>query len=167
MNSACEAPAPPADDPFENPRSIGLVLRFGQFRFLDLGDLSGAPLFTLLCPRSLIGPVDLYLVPHHGGRDAAFPATFAGLRPRAAIVNNGPVKGGSPEVFAALRRAPGLEAAWQLHASMNRGAMNLTESQIANLDETTAHWIKASAKESGAFTVTNGRTSVMKAFEAR
>ena len=164
VNTECEATAPPADDPFENPRSIGMVLRFGQFRFLDLGDLTGTPLFALLCPRSLIGQVDLYLVPHHGWRDAAYPATFAGLRPRVAIVNNGAVKGGSPETFAALRRAPGLKGAWQLHRSMHEGAMNLEESQIANLDETTGHWIKVSATESGAFAVTNRRTGVTKAY---
>jgi competence protein ComEC len=162
VNAACEATAMPPDDPFENPRSIGFVMQFGRFRFLDLGDLSGTPLFALLCPSSLIGPVDLYLVPHHGGRDVAYLATFAGLRSRVAIVNNGAVKGGSPEIFAALRRAAGLEAAWQLHTSMN-GA-NLPESHIANLDETTAHWIKVSAQESGAFTVTNGRTGIAETF---
>ena len=162
VNAQCEATAPPPDDPFENPRSIGFVMQFGRFRFLDLGDLSGTPLFALLCPSSLIGPVDLYLVPHHGGRDVAYRATFAGLRSRVAIVNNGVVKGGSPEIFAALRRAPGLDAAWQLHTSMNGG--NLSDSHIANLDETTAHWIKASAQESGAFTVTNGRTGITESF---
>ena len=164
VNAECQATAPPADERFENPRSIGFVMQFGLFRFLDLGDLSGSPLFALLCPRSLIGPVDLYLVPHHGGRDAAYPATFAALRPRAAVVNNGLVKGGSPEIFAALRHAPGLEAAWQLHASRN--GRNLPESQIANLNETTGHWIKASAQESGAFTVTNGRTRITETFAA-
>ena len=165
VNAECEATAPPPDDPFENPRSIGILLRFGRFRFLDVGDLTGTPLFALLCPRSLIGQVDLYLVPHHGWRDASYLATFAGLRPRVAIVNNAAVKGGSPETFATPRRAPGLEGAWQLHRSMQEGAMNLAESQIANLDETTGHWIKVSAKKSGAFTVTNRRTGVTKAYD--
>jgi hypothetical protein len=140
------------------------VLRFGRFRFLNLGDLSGAPLFSLVCPRSLIGAVDVYLVPHHGGRDATYPATFAALRPRVAIVNNGATKGGAPETFINLQRAPGLEAAWQLHTSMNEGAVNLPESQSANLDESTAHWIKVSAREDGSFTVTNGRTGVTTSF---
>jgi len=164
VNAACEGTAPPPDDPFENTRSIGIVLRFGRFRFLDLGDLSGTPLFTLLCPRNLIGKVDVYLVPHHGWRDAAYPATFAALRPRVAIVNNSALKGGSPETFDALRRAPGLEGAWQLHESMHEGVMNLPEGQIANLDETDGHWVKVSAKKSGAFTVTNGRTGITKTF---
>ena len=163
VNTKCEATAPPPDDPFENPRSIGIVLRFGQFRFLDLGDLTGTPLFALLCPRNLIGQVDLYLIPHHGWADASYPATFAGLRPRVAIVNNSAVKGGAPETIA-LRSAPGLEGAWQLHRSMLEGAMNLADSQIANLDETTGHWIKVSAEKSGAFAVTNRRTGVTKTF---
>ena len=164
-NAECEATAPPADDPFENPRSIGVLLRFGGFRFLNLGDLSGAPLFALVCPRSLIGRVDLFLVPHHGWRDASYPAIFAGLRPRVAIVNNSAVKGGSPETFDALRRARELKGAWQLHRSIHAGAINLAQSQIANLDETTWHWIKVSAQESGAFTVTNRRTGVTKAYK--
>lgn len=167
VTAGCPAAAPAANEVFENPRSTGFVLQFDRFLFLDLGDLSGAPLFALLCPKSLIGPVDLYLVPHHGGRDASYPATFAGLRPRVAIVNNGAAKGGSPEVFANLRRAPELEAAWQLHLSKNDGAVNLADSQIANLDETTAYWIKVSANRNGAFTVTNGRTGVAKVFAAR
>jgi competence protein ComEC len=167
VTPGCAAAAPPESDPFENPRSTGFVMRFGRFRFVDLGDLSGAPLFSLVCPRSLIGSVDLYLVPHHGGRDATYPATFAALRPRVAIVNNGAAKGGAAETFDNLRRAPGLEGAWQLHTSTNTGVVNLPESHSANLDETTAHWIKVSANEDGSFTVTNDRTGVTKSFAAR
>jgi beta-lactamase superfamily II metal-dependent hydrolase len=167
VTPGCPAAAPAAADPFENPRSTGFVLRFGRFRFLDLGDLSGAPLFSLVCPRTLIGSVDVYLVPHHGAADAAYPATFAALRPRVAVVNNGATKGGAPEAFDNLRRAPGLEGAWQLHTSLNTGVVNLPDSQHANLNETTAHWIKVSAREDGSFTVTNERTGVTMPFAAR
>ena len=66
------------------------MLQFGRFRFLDVGDLSGPPLYSLACPSDRIGPIDLYLVAHHGGPDAAEPATFAAFKPRAAMVNNGP-----------------------------------------------------------------------------
>jgi len=38
------------------------------------------------------------------------------------------------------------------------------KASIANLDETTGHWIKVSAKESRAFAVTNRRTGVTKAY---
>jgi len=166
-NPACEASAPPAQEPYENPRSTGFHLRFGAFRFIDLGDLSGPPLFALLCPSRLLGPADLYLVPHHGGPDVSYPATFAAVQPLVAIVNNGATKGGSPEVFAGLRRARGLQDVWQLHRSENQGAENFPDDRIANLDETTGHWIKAKANMDGSFTVTNGRTGVTKSYTAR
>ena len=105
----CTESALSPQEPNENPRSTGIRLQFGKFRFLDLGDLTGKPLFDLACPKDLIGPVDVYLVAHHGGADAADPATLAAFRPRVAIVNNGATKGGAPEMFASLRRSQGLE----------------------------------------------------------
>jgi len=164
INSACGAAGVPAQEPTENPRSTGFRLEFGQFRFLDVGDLSGEPLFALACPRNLLGPVDVYLVAHHGGPDAADPATFAAFAPRVAIVNNGATKGGSPELLALLHKLPALEDAWQLHRSTNEGAANFADDRIANLDETTAHWIHLRASEDGSFTVTNGRTRASKSY---
>ena len=76
----CAATAPPAQEIHENPRSTGFRLQFGRFRFLDLGDLSGDPLYALACPANLVGPVDVYLVAHHGGADAADPATLRRVR---------------------------------------------------------------------------------------
>jgi beta-lactamase superfamily II metal-dependent hydrolase len=157
-NAACGAAAQPAQEPNENPRSTGFRLQFDRFRFLDVGDLSGEPLFALACPTNLVGPVDLYLVAHHGGVDAADPATFAAFRPRVAIVNNGATKGGAPATFSTLRKAPGLEDVWQLHRSRNEGAENFADERIANLDETTSYWIKVRANRDGSFQVTNGRT---------
>lgn len=166
-NPACAAAARPAQEPHENPRSTGIVLQYGQFRFLDVGDLSGPPLFALACPANVIGAVDVYLVAHHGGVDAADPATFAAFQPRAAIVNNGATKGGAPETFATLHDVAGKTDAWQLHRSQNAGARNFADDRIANLDETTAHWIKVIANEDGSFQVINGRTGATKAYAAR
>jgi hypothetical protein len=142
-------------------------MRFGRFTFLDVGDLSGPPLFRLVCPNSLIGPTDVYLVAHHGGPDAADPATFAGFAPRVAILNNGKSKGGSPEVLAALNQARGLEDAWQLHRSLPPGPRFFKDDRVANLDETTAHWIKLSAKTDGSFVIANGRTNASKSYGPR
>jgi competence protein ComEC len=166
-NPACAATAPPAQEPSENPRSTGVLLRFGRFSFLDVGDLSGAPLFALVCPNNLIGPTDLYLVAHHGGADAGDRATFAAFAPRVAVLNNGEKKGGAPEVLAALHQANGLEDAWQLHRSLPPGPRFFTDDHIANLDDSTAHWLKVSAKADGSFVVTNGRTGTSKAYGAR
>ena len=166
-NPECGTTAPPAQEPTENPRSTGIHMRFGRFTFLDVGDLSGAPLFALACPKSLIGPTDVYLVAHHGGSDAGDRATFAAFAPRVAILNNGVTKGGSPEVLAALHQARGLEDAWQLHRSLPKGARYFDDDHIANLDESTAYWLKVSAKADGSFVVTNGRTGATKAYGPR
>jgi competence protein ComEC len=166
-NRACGPTAPAAQEPTENPRSTGVHLRFGRFTFLDVGDLSGQPLFSLVCPTNLIGPADLYLVAHHGGADAGDAASFAGIAPRVAILNNGSQKGGAPEVLAALHQARGLEDAWQLHRSLPPGPRFFNDDHVANLDESTAHWLKVSAKTDGSFVVTNGRTGAAKAFAPR
>jgi competence protein ComEC len=165
-NAACTGPGMAAQEPHENPRSTGVLIQYGRFRFLDLGDLSGPPLFALVCPNDLVGPVDVYLVAHHGGVDAAEPPTLQAFKPRVAIVNNGATKGGGPPTLAWLRRSPGVES-WQLHRSQNSGAENTTDDRIANLDETTAHWIKLQAREDGSFAVTNGRTGVTAHYAAR
>ena len=165
--ASCAATAPAAQEPHENPRSTGVRLQFGQFRFLDVGDLTGPPLYGLACPGNLVGPVDVYLVAHHGGVDAADPALFAAFRPRVSIVNNGAVKGGAPELLETLRTSPNAGDAYQLHRSENAGARNVADDRIANLDTSTAHWIKVSAKPDGSFTVVNGRTGAVKSYAPR
>ena len=156
-NRVCAESARAAQETTENPRSTGVLIQLGKFRFLDLGDLTGQPLFDLACPRDLIGPVDVYLVAHHGGADAADPATLAAFRPRVAILDNGARKGAGPEMLAALHRVQGLDT-WQLHRSVLAGAENFPEDRLANLDEQTAYWIKLTAKDDGSFRVMNGRT---------
>ncbi len=166
-NSACTATYPPPGDNLENPRSTGFHLRFGEFNFIDLGDLSGPPLYSLVCPENKLGPIDAYLVPHHGGKDVGHPSLITALRPRVAIVNNGETKGGDADTFAMLHGTPGLEDVWQLHRSRNQGVKNSAEDRIANLDETTGHWLKLSAGADGSFSVTNGRTGATKMYRRR
>ena len=134
--------------------------------FVDLGDLSGAPLFALVCPKSLLGPIDLYLVPHHGGADAAVSRDVrrgqAARRDRQQRRDEGrcagSVRGAAQPVSAST--------CWQLHRSRIPGAQNFADERIANLDESTAHWIKVSARDDGSFIVTNGRTGASKSFDA-
>jgi competence protein ComEC len=154
--SGCESPLPPLGEPNENPRSTGVLLTFGKFRFLDVGDLTGEPLRRLVCPTDTIGPVDVYLVAHHGNADAADAPTFEAFRPRVAVVDDGERKGGEPALLAMLHGMTAVDT-WQLHRSRAASA-NTADARIANLDETTSHWIKVSAHEDGSFTVTNART---------
>jgi competence protein ComEC len=163
-NARCGPTAVPPRDPLENPRSTGVVVTWGKFRFLDVGDLSGRPLFDLACPKSLIGPVDVYLVAHHGGPDVADPALFAAFEARVAIMNNGLTKGGAKTTYEALHHVTGLADVWQLHKSDAAGEQNFAPDHIANLDETTTHWIKLSANADGSFQVVNGRTGHGKSY---
>src|SRR5215831_18821340 len=141
-NAGCAATEIPPREGFENPRCTGFRLDFGEFRFADLGDLTGRPLWALFCPNDLLGPLDVYLLPHHGGPDAANPATLGAVLPRAAIVNNGATKGGAPETFTTLHNISPNPDVWQLHRSANPGAVNFADANIANLDESTSYWIK-------------------------
>ena len=166
-NPVCQDRATAARDPYENPRSTGVVIRYGKFRFLDVGDLSGEPLFSLACPKNMIGPVDAYLVAHHGGPDVADPATFAAFRPRVAIMNNGVNKGGARTTYQALHQVPGLEDVWQLHLSAEAGDSNFAPPSVANLDESTAHWIRLVARKDGSFRILNPRTGEWKEYTAR
>jgi len=167
-NPACAGAAVPSADSGENPRSLGIQIQFGQFTFLDLGDLPGAKLASLACPNNLLRQADVYLVPHHGNSDSAMPAVIGAVSPRVAILNNGATKGGYAEGFAALRTAAGIEDVWQLHRTRNAGAVNFPDAFIANLEEgekDEGAWLKVSADNTGAFTVTNGRTGVSKAYK--
>ncbi len=166
INAACPDHGIPSRDPHENPRSTGIVVRYGRFRFLDVGDLTGQPLFGLVCPKNMIGPVDVYLVAHHGGADAAGAETFAAFQPQVAIMNNGMTKGGAPATFQVLHHVAGLEDVWQLHASADAGGGNFPARYIANLDESTAHWIEILAHEDGSFRVHNSRTGEWKEYPA-
>ncbi|NQW04416.1 MAG: MBL fold metallo-hydrolase [Acidobacteria bacterium] len=164
--ASCLTAGIPAQESTENPRSTGFLLQFGRFRFLDVGDLTGEPLHQLSCPSDRLGPVDVYLVSHHGGADAAGPSIFSAIRPRVAILNNGATKGGAAPTLKTLQAIASTET-WQLHRSEATGAENAAAERIANLDTSTAHWIKISAYEDGSFVVTNPRTGATTQYPAR
>jgi competence protein ComEC len=167
-NPACEAFVRRPERPFdENSTSLGVSVRLGAFRFLDLGDLPWNKLGDLACPNNVLGEADAYLVSHHANNDSNVPAFLAGVRPRVAIVNNGAYKGGAVAALATLHATPALDV-WQLHRSRNEGAEDFPDTFIANLTQganDTAAWIKLSASEDGSFTVTNGRTGWTKNYE--
>lgn len=161
-NAACRGEGVAAQEKTENPNSTAVRLQYGRFRFLDLGDLSGPPLFALTCPANLIGESDVYLIAHHGGNDASDPSLYAAVKPLVAVFNNGTTKGAQGDTLATVKKL-GIDG-WQLHRTSNVGAENNPDDRIANLDETTSAWIKISAKDNGSFTVTNGRTGQSKSY---
>ena len=169
-NAVCATYEPRGGTNGENPRSLGFRLRYGAFRFIDLGDLVGPNLGRLACPNNMLGAADVYLVTHHANADTNVPAVLAALTPRVAIANNGPYKGGSPATWATLHQHPEIEGVWQLHKSLNDGADNFPDTFIANLDTGALDkgaWIKLSASDNGSFSVTNSRTGWTKIYNAR
>jgi len=170
-NAACAAYRPRiADDTLENPRSIGVRLRYGAFRFLDLGDLVWNLQGELVCPNNLVGEADVYLATHHANGDASVPAVLAALRPRVAIANNGIVKGGTAAGLSMLREMVGGDGVWQLHWSANNGVVNAPDAFVANLradDNDVGAWLKLEAAADGRFSVTNGRTGWTKTYDRR
>ena len=138
-NAACASFVPKdlsaVFDP-DNAQSVGFVMSYGRFRTIDLGDLTWSQEGELMCPANRIGPIDLYLVSHHGINQSNSAALVHGVQPRVAIMNNGTRKGGAVETFQTLETSPGLEDLWQLHWSYNvMIEHNAPGAFIANLDD--------------------------------
>ncbi len=168
-NALCATAERRETDPSENAQSIGLLISYGKFRMLDLGDLTWNKELDLACPDNKIGTVDVYLSTHHGMNLSGPPAIVHALEPVVAITNNGAKKGGSPEAWQIIRSSPGLEDIWQLHYAVEAGKENnAPDPFIANLTEKPhANWIKLSAHADGQFTVTNSRNGMTKTYESR
>ncbi|MGA8041715.1 MAG: MBL fold metallo-hydrolase [Terracidiphilus sp.] len=156
-------------DQTENPRSVGILLRYGKFRFLDMGDLTKAKEIPLVCPENLIGRVDLYLVNHHGFNQSNTRAFVDALHARVAIMNNGAHKAGSPEAWQTVHESPGLEDLWMLHtAEGSDAAHNSPAPMIANLKGgSDGAYLKVVAKADGSFSVMNSRTGMTKQYAAK
>jgi len=124
------------EDKTDNARSLGFLLSFGDFRFLDLGDLTWNIEYKLVAPSDKVGPVDVYQVTHHGADLSNNPVLLKTVKPHVAVMNNGPKKGGSAAVVADLRRLPELQAFYQLHKNAATGALENADADcIANPDE--------------------------------
>ena len=168
-NSYCGAEPAAASDSTENARSVGVLITYGHFRFLDLGDLTKKKEIEIACPNNLLGTVDLFLVTHHGADLSNPKALVWALHPRVAVIDNGPRKGSSPAAWQIVHDSPGLEDLWQLHyAAESDKDHNIAEERIANVKENCeGKYLKVTAEANGAFTVTNSRTGVQKTYSKK
>jgi beta-lactamase superfamily II metal-dependent hydrolase len=169
-NPLCAADRLRAPDPTENARSVGALIVFGNFRALDLGDLTWNKERELACPSNKIGTVDLYIVSHHGSDMSGSPAIVQAIHPRVAIMDNGARKGGSPAAWQTIHSSPGLEDIWQLHYSIAGGKdNNAPDTFIANTDEVgdQGNWIHVTVHPDGSFTVNNSRNKYSKTYAPR
>lgn len=139
------------EDKTDNANSLGMLLTFGGFRFFNGGDLTWNVENKLVCPKDLIGPVDLFQVNHHGVANSNNPAMVRALKPRVAVIDNGPKKGADPKTYATLKSIPDIEAIFQLHKNMSSSWNdNSASTYIANDEEKCqGEFIKVSVAPSG------------------
>jgi beta-lactamase superfamily II metal-dependent hydrolase len=128
----------------ENAQSVGMLITYGSFRMIDMGDLTWNKEKDLVCPLNRIGKVDLYLVSHHG-MDMS----------------------GSPQAWQDIHEAPGTPDIWQLHFAVGGGKEhNSADPFIANVDENCeGRWIRVDAQKDGAFKVYNSRNKYEKSYQ--
>jgi competence protein ComEC len=165
-NVYCASEKQPPDDKTENSRSLGVLISYGKFHFLDLGDLTEQRELELVCPNNLIGRVDLYLAAHHGGHPDNPDALVWALHPQVAVINNGPHKGGRPEAWQIIHDSPDLADIWQLHYAIESDKQhNSPDNLIANIDENSdGHFIEVSFEPNGDWTVKNSRNGYEKKY---
>lgn len=167
-NGLCEGAERKKPDPSENANSIGFLLTWNGFRFVDLGDLTWNKELELACPANAIGPVDVYLTTHHGLDQSNPPALVHALRPTIAVMNNGAKKGASPSAWKIIKSSPGLQDLWQLHFAMAGGSeTNSPDTFIANLQEQCAgNHLRITVAPNGEYTVFNSRNKHTKTYKA-
>jgi beta-lactamase superfamily II metal-dependent hydrolase len=164
-NPFCANATKKENDPTENARSVGFLLKFGEFRFLDLADLTWNKETEVACPLNKVGKVDLYLTNHHGLWASNNPALVHALDSKAIIMNNGDKKGGDAPAIDSMRAAPGLKNFWQLHYSIKAGKEhNVEDPYIANLTAPGGFHFEVTAKSDGHFTVLNQRNKFTKSY---
>ena len=154
-------------DPTENAQSVGMLITYGSFRMIDMGDLTWNKEKDLVCPVNKIGKVDLYLVSHHGMDMSGSPQWVHSLAPKVALMNNGARKGGSPQAWQDIHDAPGTPDIWQLHFAVGGGKEhNSADPFIANVDENCeGKWIRVDAQKDGVFKVYNSRNKYEKSYQ--
>ncbi len=120
----------------DNAQSIGMVIEYGKFRTINMGDFVYNLEGDLMCPNNPIGTIDLYLTSHHGTDQSGSAALVHALAPRVAVMHNGTRKGGALPVYQVLHTSPGLEDLWQLHYAYAGGLENNTPGVfIANIED--------------------------------
>ena len=174
----------------EDDHSLGSVITFGKFRTIHLGDLTLNRQFDLMCPNNRIGTVDLLLAARHGNVNGEF--LVHAINPRVVVTNNGTRKGAQPDAMKIFFSSPRVEDVWQVHFSQLSGQeytvpgmfiANVFDQQLEAMPVAPftpppqgqqappapehngrAYYLKISAEQDGAFTVTNTRNGFSKTY---
>jgi beta-lactamase superfamily II metal-dependent hydrolase len=138
VNGYARLNKPQPEDPSDNANSLGFLLSYGYFRFLDLGDLTWNLEYKLIAPNDKIGMIDVYQSTHHGIDQSNNPVLVKTVRPIVAVINNGPHKGGTPQLFNTLLETGSLQAIYEQHRNLDAAPPSDLQGKklfIANMDE--------------------------------
>ncbi len=158
------------EDKSDNANSVGFLLTFGGFKFFDGGDLTWNIENRLVCPRNLVGVIDVYQADHHGTDVSNNPTLLRALNPRVAVIDNGPRKGGDARVYATLTSLKEIEAVYQLHRNLRTNEKENTMSgYIANEEEACqGNFIKLSVEPgSKSYTVSIPAKQISRSYRTR
>jgi beta-lactamase superfamily II metal-dependent hydrolase len=182
----CEGVERRGIDDAEDAQSIGVLVTYGAFKFIYLGDLTWNESLDLFCPVNKVGTVDAYLITHHAqsfpaemgsyyfGLSSAPKTEVHALRPRVAFLSLGTNghRRGDARAMEAVQTSPGFEDLWQTDLVRSRGESkhNAPEQFIATITDIPGpplQTIKLSARSDGSFTVTNSRNGFSKHYPPR
>jgi competence protein ComEC len=158
------------EDKTDNANSVGVLLTFGRFKFFDGGDLSWNIEDRLVCPKNLIGAVDVYQVDHHGTDLSNNPSLVRALKARVAVIDAGPRKGAEARTFSTLKSVKETEAIYQLHRNVRTTDKdNAMSGYIANDEEACqGNFIKLSVDPTGkSYTVTIPAKQISRSYRTR
>lgn len=164
--SDCSSLPSSGSEPGENFRSIGVVASFGATRILSLGDGTRLLEGKLVCPVNKLGPIDLFVVSHHGASQSNSAQLLEAITPRVALLGNGARKGGDREVFETIAATPSKPALWQLHSALRSPEADRPSRYVANLGAgiDAGYSLKAMIWKDGRMRVTNVRNDYSESY---
>jgi beta-lactamase superfamily II metal-dependent hydrolase len=144
----------------ENPRSLGVLITYGRARVLSLADTTWNVENRLVCPRDLIGPVDLMFADNHGSDNSNSPPLLNTVQPRVVVFQNGPTKGAAAQSISTVLASARIHGVWQMHYAEQHPDVNAPPANIANLSgrEDIRYSLQIAVDRDGGLAFTNPRT---------
>jgi competence protein ComEC len=131
----CAGATEKAKDTSDNANSVVMLIELGNFQMFVGGDLTWNVEKNLVCPKNLVGEVDVYQVTHHGLDQSNNPLVVRALKPTVAVMSNGITKGCEAGTFGTLNGTESIQAIYQIHRNERQDRQNNTEMEfIANPD---------------------------------
>ncbi|WP_406693362.1 MBL fold metallo-hydrolase [Singulisphaera sp. Ch08] len=166
------AELPPEKSPgdrSDNSNSLAVRYRFGNFDFLDCGDLTWNHEAELVCPTNRIGSIDLFRVTKHGFDTSNNPVFLKTIAPTVAVMNNGPRKGGSPGTIHRLKEVPSIRDVFALHKNEATGPEDNADPKLtANRDPGGGEFIHVHVAPDGSkFTVRIGKDGPTRTYDSK